>query len=125
MAWLYLIIAALFETAWTFSVKYFKFSSFRLLNTTNIYKAEGIYIVAPLLGYIIFGIANVYFFSLAIKQVPTAMAFAVWTASTLVFIKLVDVFFFRQHISWAETFFLMLIMIGIIGMRIYSVSPDK
>jgi quaternary ammonium compound-resistance protein SugE len=110
-------MAALFETAWTFCVKYLKFSNFKLLTWGNFYKVNGAQIIVPLLGYIAFGLLNVYFFSLAIKQISTAIAFAVWTALTLTFIKLAELLFLKQDISWPELFFMMLIMAGIIGLK--------
>ncbi len=56
--------------------------------------------MSPLAGYLLFGLANVYFFSLAIKQIPTATAFAVWTGVSLVLIKLADSVFFHESVSW-------------------------
>jgi len=123
MAWIYLIIAAMFETVWTFAVKYLKFSNFKCLSVANFYKVEGLKIMAPLAAYIVFGVANVYFFSLALKQVSTATAFAVWTAVTLVFIKIAEVTFLHQPISWSEAFFLLLIMAGIIGLKYNVATP--
>ncbi len=122
MVWLYLAMAALFETAWTFCVKYLKFSNFRLLTWANFYKIDGVQIIAPLLGYIAFGLMNVYFFSLAIKQISTAVAFAVWTALTLAFIKVAELLLFKQGISWLELFFMMLIMAGIVGLKTTHVA---
>jgi quaternary ammonium compound-resistance protein SugE len=117
MVWLYLAVAALFETAWTFCVKFLKFGNFKLLMWSNFYKMDGVQIIAPLLGYIAFGLLNVYFFSLAINQISTAVAFAVWTALTLTFIKLAELLLFKQGISWLELFFMMLIMVGISGLK--------
>ncbi len=122
MVWLYLVMAALFETAWTFCVKYLKVSNFKLLTWVNFYKVDGVQIIAPLLGYIAFGLMNVYFFSLAIKQISTAVAFAVWTALTLTFIKVAELLLFKQGISWLELFFMMLIMAGIIGLKTTHVA---
>ncbi|MBS1532014.1 MAG: multidrug efflux SMR transporter [Bacteroidetes bacterium] len=123
MAWLYLFIAALFESAWTFSLKFMRFGEIKTLRFTNFYKAtEGLPIFLPFLGYILFGIGNIYFFSMAIKQVPTATAYAVWTAATLVLIKLAEVTFFKQRISFLEIFFMLLIMTGILGLKFFGTS---
>ncbi len=120
-AWLFLFIAASFETAWTYSVKYMTFSELKTLRWRTFYTPDvGLPILLPFVGYIVFGIANIYFFSQAIKHIPTATAFAVWTAMALVLIKLVDVFIFKTNWSITELFFMLLIGIGIIGLRVYS-----
>lgn len=93
----------------------------KTLRFTNFYKtAEGLPILLPFLGYVLFGIGNIYFFSLAMKKLPMATTYAVWTAATLVFIKFSEVMFFKQRISWIEIFFMLLIMSGILGLKLYG-----
>lgn len=125
MAWIYLVLAATCETAWTFCLKFMKFSDLKTLTPANFYKWNGgLEFLLPFVGYVLFGLANIYFFSTAIKQIPTAMAFAVWTATTLIFLKLSEIAFFHQRISWPEVFFMLMIMAGILGLKIYAV-PAK
>ncbi|TFF37245.1 DMT family transporter [Mucilaginibacter psychrotolerans] len=123
MAWLFLIIAAACETAWTYSLKLMKFSELKKLNfQTLITPAVSLPVVLPFVGYIVFGLVNVYFFSMAVKQMPMAMAFAVWTAVTLIFMKFTEVLFLKQSVSWPEVFFMLMIMGGIIGLKTYVVT---
>jgi quaternary ammonium compound-resistance protein SugE len=123
LAWLYIIIAAAFEAAWTFSVKFMKFSEIKNLQFATFYKpGGGLPVIIPFVGYITFGICNIYFFSLAIKQLPTATAYAVWTAATLIMIKIAEIAFFQQRISLLELFFITLIMVGILGLKFYGTS---
>ena len=82
----------------------------------------GLPIFAPLLGYIVFGIGNIYFISLAMKQIPMAMAVAIWMSMSLVFIKGAEMIFFHQRISIAEVFFISLIIVGIVGLKVYSTN---
>jgi len=118
LAWIFLIIAAAFEAAWTYSLKFMKFSDLKALRINSLATATGALPVAlPFVGYVIFGIGNIYFFSLAIKQLPVATAYAAWTAVTLIFIKFADMTFFGQRITLAETFFMLLIMTGILGLK--------
>jgi quaternary ammonium compound-resistance protein SugE len=56
--------------------------------------------------------------------VPTAIGYAVWTAFTIVLIKLSEVLFLRQRISFAEIFFMPMIMGGIMGLRFFSASAQ-
>ena len=101
-----------------------KFSDLKTLRFINFYRWQGgLPVLIPFIGYILFGLANIYLFSLAIKQLPTAVAFAVWTAATLIFIKIAELIFFKQNISFVEIFFMLLIMAGILGLKIYAVQP--
>jgi quaternary ammonium compound-resistance protein SugE len=123
LAWIYLLLAASCETAWTFCLKFMKFSDLKTLRFINFYRWQGgLPVLIPFVGYILFGIANIYLFSIAIKQIPTATAFAVWTAITLIFIKIAELVFWGQRISWIEIFFMLLIMIGIMGLKVYSLQ---
>jgi quaternary ammonium compound-resistance protein SugE len=121
LAWIFLIIAAACEAAWTFSLKLMNFGNLKTLNRhTLIDPAISLPAILPFAGYIIFGLINIYFFSMAIKQIPMAIAFAVWTASSLVFIKTTEVVFLKQSISFAEIFFILIIMGGILGLKYYA-----
>ncbi len=120
MAWIYILIAALFESAWTFSLKFLSFKDIKSLPLHKYLEMEGILKIIPLLGYIVFGIGNIYFFSIALKTIPTATAMAVWTASALIFIKIAEILFFHEKLNWSEAFFLMLITIGIVGLKVVS-----
>lgn len=118
------MIAAAFEAAWTFSLKFMKFSDLKQLKFGSLLSLhQGLPVILPFIGYIVFGIGNIYFFSLAIKQLPVATAYAVWTAITLVLIKFSEMTFFGQRLSWAETFFMLMIMTGILGLKYYGLQP--
>ena len=120
MAWIYLILAATLETCWIFSLKFLSFSKFKSLTLTNFLTYEGLNIWLPLAGYILFGLANVYCFSLAMKTIPSAIAFTIWTAISIMFIKIVEVTFFKGTTSVSEVFFLVIILIGIVGLKVVS-----
>ena len=120
MAWIYLILAAMLETCWMFSLKFLAFSKFKLLNFQNFLTFEGLNIWLPLAGYILFGLANVYCFSLSMKTIPSAIAFTIWTAMSITFIKIVEVTFFRGTTTNLEIFFLVMILIGIVGLKVVA-----
>ncbi len=119
MQWLYLIIAALLEVGWIFSLKKFSFVELKKVSfqlaihqplTTSL-------LLLPLLGYILFGSGNIYFFSLAMKQIPASTAFAIWMALTLTGVKLVEMTIEKQPLRMIELLFLGLILIGIVGLK--------
>ena len=106
MAWVFLFIASLLEVGWTFCLKYMNFKD-----------SQYFYTLLPLIGYIILGIGNVVFFSMATKHIPIATAMGVWIGTALVGVNLVDMFVFKQPYSWAQLFFFALIIIGAIGLK--------
>lgn len=123
MAWIFIIVAAAFEAAWTFSLKLMKFSALKALRWNTFYNPHtGLPVILPFAGYILFGIGNIYFFSLAIKSIPTATAYAVWTGVTLVLIKLSEVLFTNQRLSWPEVLFMLLIMTGVLGLKFFALK---
>ncbi len=116
-------MAAMCEMMWTYSLKALTFSSLKMLRWHNFYKTEsGLPVLLPFLGYIGFGVANIYFFSTAIKRIPTPTAFAVWTALSLILIKLADVIYYKANWSIMEVVFLGLIVAGIIGLKFYGTA---
>lgn len=121
--WLYLFVASIFETGWTYSLKYMNFEKFKLAwSQHSPFSIAFLTELFPFLGYIIFGIANIYFLSISLKDIPTATAIAVWTAFSLVLIKITDVFYFKTPTNFMEIAFLTLIVIGIIGLKQFSSS---
>ena len=125
MRWFYLFIASMFEALWTYAVKYFSFSNIKTLRLDNWYKMEGgLPILLPLVGYILFGVGNIFFFSLSLKSLTNATAYSVWTAMTIVVLKCIEVFYFKEKLSIAEFGFIMLIIIGIVGLK-FVAAPEK
>ena len=118
--WIYLFIAAMFEAAWTLSLKLLDFKELKTISWSQNPSISEFIKLFPLLGYIIFGIANTYFFAVAMKQIPMATAMAIWMTLSLIFIKIIELLFFTGKFSWTETFFLVLIGIGIIGLKVFS-----
>jgi quaternary ammonium compound-resistance protein SugE len=121
--WGYLLLAALFEAAWTYCLKWMRFKDLKQLNLTNIFTVDfGLKILTPFFGYIIFGVLNVFLFSLATRRIPLATAFAVWMGASLLLIKLGEVLFFQQRTSNSEIFFMLMIMLGVIGLKMINVD---
>lgn len=117
-SWFYIFLAALFEVAWTFSLKFLKFADLKLLKWSSVFKSNSA--IFPLIGYILFGLGNIYFFSLALKKVPMSIAFGVWTATSIIILKFFELYFSKTKISFPELFFLLLITIGIVGLKYFS-----
>lgn len=118
VSWLYLFVASLMEICWMYSLKSLDFGRIKAAPWRDALADSGPWLaLLPLLGYIGFGIANVFFFSLATKNIPMAVAFAVWTGTALLGAILVDTFFYKEALSWQQILFMSLIVVGVIGLR--------
>ncbi|WP_461114138.1 DMT family transporter [Spirosoma jeollabukense] len=119
LSWLYLIGAAACQTAWMYSLKYVSLDGLKALRWTTFYRLDGgLPALLPWLAYVVFGIVNTVLLASAMRTIPTTTAFAVWMASTLVFLKAADVFWLKMNWSWTEFFFIVLITIGIVGLKL-------
>lgn len=118
MAWLYLLIASVFEIAWTFSLKFMNVKKIRAIQWRSFFnQRENWAILAPFAGYILFGLGNIVFFSMAMKQIPASTALAVWMGVALVGVKLVDISVFREPYDLYQFIYMAFIVVGIVGLR--------
>ena len=118
MAWFFLFLASCFEVCWIFSLKALNMKKITTIDWLCFFKNnEAIQTLLPLLGYIAFGLGNIYFFSQAMKTVSASTAFAVWMAMALIFTKLFDVTLYNQSWNWQQLFFMLLILVGIMGLK--------
>ena len=118
MAWIYLLIASLLEIAWTYSLKFMDVKKFRAIRLRGFFQQrENWMILAPFGGYILFGVGNIIFFSMAMKEIPASTALAVWMGVALIGVKLIDISVFKQPYDWYQFFYMSLILIGIVGLK--------
>ena len=120
-AWAFLLIAAGFEAAWTYSLKKVSLNAIKYTISENPFFSVPVgKEIGYLLIYLGLGGANIFFLSLSLKSIPLTLAIASWTAISLVFIKLFDVFILKTPTSSLEIFFLTLIIVGIVGLKFSS-----
>ena len=106
------------EVCWTYSLKALNMQRIKEVAWLHSFTQPALLLpVLPLLAYVGFGLANVYFLSLAMKDIPTATAYSAWMALAVVGIKLVDTLYLKQPLSWQSIFFTSLIIIGVLGLR--------
>ena len=121
LSWLYLLGAAVGQMAWTYLLKFISVADLKTLNWTTLHRLDGgLPILAPLIGYNIFGIINSILLAMAMRTIPTTTAVAIWMAGSLVVIKIVDIFWFKEAWSFTELFFILLIAAGIVGLKLVS-----
>lgn len=106
------------EVCWTYSLKALSMQRIKEVAWLHSFSQPALLLpVVPLLGYVAFGLANVIFLSQAMRAIPTATAYSAWMALAVVGIKLVDVFYLKQSLSWQSVFFTTLIIVGVLGLR--------
>jgi quaternary ammonium compound-resistance protein SugE len=119
--WLYLIVAAVFETCWLYSLKFLDMKQVTAVRPALLMQDTGLWkVFLPLTGYIVFGLCNIYFFSSAMKGIQASTAFAVWMAVARIFAKAMDLLVFGEPLNYPQLFFMTLLLVGIIGLKYYS-----
>jgi quaternary ammonium compound-resistance protein SugE len=104
MAWLYLIIAGLFEVAWAIGLKY-----------TN-----GFSRVWPSALTILAMIISFGFLAQALKTIPVGTGYAVWTGIGAVGTAILGIILFSESASWTRLGSISLILAGIIALKATS-----
>ena len=116
--WIYLVVASLFEICWIYSLKYIDVAKLKQIPWNQFFSSQDpIITLTPLLGYIIFGIGNIIFFSLAMKGIAPSTAFGVWMGLALIGAKIIDVTYFDEPFDYKHLIYMGLILIGIIGLK--------
>jgi quaternary ammonium compound-resistance protein SugE len=104
MAWVYLIIAGIFETVWAIALKY-------TMGFTRLVPS-----VITIAGMII----SFYFLSLATKVLPIGTAYAVWTGIGAFGAVIIGMVFLNEPVNASRMIFLLLILVGLIGLKLTS-----
>ncbi|HXD76702.1 MAG TPA: SMR family transporter [Puia sp.] len=118
MAWVYLFFGAFFEMAWTLSLRFMNLKKVKTMHWKGFFEFNGDWrIVWPLVGYVVFGLGNVYCISVAMKDIPASTALAVWMGTALVGVKLVEIFFMKASYDVYQFLYIGLILLGIAGLK--------
>jgi quaternary ammonium compound-resistance protein SugE len=116
--WFCLFLASLFQVAWTFSLKFLDFGKLKQADWRSLPALkESFFLLLPLLGYILFGLLNSYFLSIAMKSIPASTTIAVWLGMAVIGIKIADVAFFKERLQTGQLFYTMLIIAGVVGLK--------
>ena len=108
MAWLTLFVAGIFEVAWAIGLKYS--GGFTKL-WPSVFTVASIIISMGLLTF-------------SLKDLPVGTAYAVWTGIGVVGTVILGVILFGESKELIRIFFILLIVAGIVGLRIFSGNAD-
>ncbi len=104
MYWIVLIIAGIFE---------FTFTTFLKLSD-NFSK------LWPTVAFVITSILSLVFLNLSLKGIPLGTAYAIWTGIGAVGTVTVGIVLFKEPLTFARLFFIFMIIISIIGLKLVS-----
>lgn len=103
-SWIALVIAGIFEMLWVVELKL----------------SNGFNKIIHLILVIIFMALSLVFLSISFNKIPMGTAYACWTAIGAVSICLVGMAFFNEPHNIFRILFLILIIIGIVGLKLTS-----
>lgn len=108
MNWIILFIAGLFEITWAIGLKY----------------TEGFTKLWPSVFTIAAMIISMGLLSYSVKHLPVGTAYAVWTGIGAVGTAILGIVLFNESREFARIFFILLIVAGIIGLKIFSAQNN-
>src|ERR1700727_2426467 len=118
MAWLYLFAASHFEMAWIYSLRFMSEKKLKPLHWQCFFSERGGWtVIWPFYSYIVFGRANVWCISQAMKDIPASTCLAVWMGTALVGVKLVEILFLKGTYDMYQFLYIGLILVGIGGLK--------
>ncbi len=104
MAWIYLLIAGLFECGWAIGLKY----------------TDGFTRLTPSLLTVAAMAISFWLLSLAMKSIPIGTAYAVWTGIGAIGVAIMGMILFGESRDMLRILSLLLIVSGIIGLKLLS-----
>jgi len=104
MYWIVLFVAGLFEVAWAIGLKY----------------TEGFSKLWPSVFTIVCMIISMGLLAYAVKNLPIGTAYAIWTGIGAVGTAILGIILFNESKELVRIFFIFLIVVGIIGLKIFS-----
>ena len=104
MHWLVLFIAGLFEVAWAIGLKY----------------SDGFSRLYPSIFTIISMILSMGLLAYAVKGLPIGTAYTVWTGIGAVGTSLLGIMLFNESKDFLRLFFIFLIIVGIVGLKLFG-----
>ncbi|MFN7019228.1 MAG: DMT family transporter [Fimbriimonadales bacterium] len=104
MAWLYLVIAGLMEIVWATALKF----------------SNGFTRLVPTVIALTTAWASFWFLAMAVRKIPIGTAYAVWVGIGAVGVALVGMAWFREPRDFWRLFFIGLIVLGVVGLKLVS-----
>ena len=102
MAWIYLLIAGMTEVVWAIGLK----------------EANGFTNLIPSIVTMFFIVVSFFLFAKAMETIPIGTAYAIFTGIGAVGTAIVGVFLFNEGAGAGKIFFLVLLLVGLVGLKL-------
>ncbi|MGX9721258.1 quaternary ammonium compound efflux SMR transporter SugE [Stenotrophomonas acidaminiphila] len=102
MAWIYLLVAGLFEVVWAIGLKY----------------TEGWTRLWPSVGTLAAMAISFWCLSQSLKSIPIGTGYAIWTGIGAVGAAALGILLFGDSASWPRLLCIGLIVCGVIGLKV-------
>lgn len=106
MGWIYVLFAAIIEVVWVLGLKY----------SDNWWMWTGTAIAI---------ILSFYFIIKACELLPSGSVYATFTGSGAAAIAIIDFIFLGESFTFAKGFFILLVIIGVVGIQLTTGEKDK
>lgn len=106
MSWIFLLIAGFFEIGFTTFLKL----------------SNGFTRPMATIGFFVCGLISFYLLTLGMKTIPLGTAYAVWTGIGAFGTAIIGILFFKDPTDFPRLFFLGLLIISLIGLKLFSRS---
>ena len=102
MAWIYLVVAGLFEVVWAIGLKY----------------TEGWTRLWPSVGTLAAMVVSFWCLSQSLRSIPICTGYAIWTGIGAVGAAALGIVLFGDSASWPRLLCIGLIVSGVIGLKL-------
>ncbi len=102
MAWIYLLLAGLFEVVWAIGLKY----------------TEGFTRLWPTVGTLAAMAVSIVLLAMAVKTLPIGTAYAIWTGIGAVGAVVLGIMLFGDPATLPRLLCVALIVVGIVGLKL-------
>jgi quaternary ammonium compound-resistance protein SugE len=106
MAWIYLLLAGLFEIGFAIGLKY----------------TEGFTRLWPSVGTVVSAAISLWLLTQALRAIPVGTAYAIWTGIGAVGVAVLGIALFSESASPARLLCIAMIVAGVIGLKFASAS---
>ena len=104
MAWVYLVVAGLFEISWAIGLKY----------------TDGWTRLWPTVFTVLTTMASFYFLSQAVRTNPIGTGYAIWTGIGAIGTAFLGIILFSESVSATRVACIVIIVVGIVGLKLTS-----